>query len=400
MSRKWIAPRKWDTITLVGMAQSSQNLVPNIPADHGLFALGVSHDLAVMPREPDVCLEIHPRWMLDHENYSPKLLEWLKQPHPFPIFMAKRNEDMPASVRYPLEYLVETLIKHVQRGDGEVIRYFTSSFDYLIALALAYEPRRLEIVGYDMSSQTEYYYQREGAAFWMGVAAGRGVEVWIPKTCPMLRGRLYAYEGTQAITYDRLNELIEKMRPAMDRCEQEYEQGMAALQAKNTNGVEPSPEARQEYETLGSWRDMWFLWSGARQAAEQLRDDFNLGDIISRQEIEKHRAILQLELTKHMSRLNWYEGIVRDRKQRHLDNVNGELEQAFHRELVEAHEMQNRVRDTYFTHSGGMQFLNHLIKECDLQGAENFAPLLNILMVNMEAGDPMAENSGDDTIVH
>jgi len=66
---------------------------------------------------------------------------------------------------------------------------------YQMALALHEdEVDRIEIFGIELLGEGEYADQREAMSFWMGQAAGMGIEVWIPEECALLDAPLYAYE--------------------------------------------------------------------------------------------------------------------------------------------------------------------------------------------------------------
>lgn len=58
--------------------------------------------------------------------------------------------------------------------------YF-SSFDYMIALAIARGFKKIYCYGFDMEHGTEYSNQRQSAMYYLGVAQEKGIEVIIPK---------------------------------------------------------------------------------------------------------------------------------------------------------------------------------------------------------------------------
>ena len=378
-----ITPGRWDTIALLGMAPSTRVLSGQVPADTAAFGIGAAWVLEHAARPFDVCVEIHPRWMLEHPNYSPGLLDWLGKPRSGPLYTAQYEPDWPGSVVYPLDFMLSYFLGGVRKGD-EQARYFCSSFDYALALAILYAPKRIAIYGFDMATDTEYRYQREGGAFWMGVAAGRGIEIQLPENTKLLSGALYGYEGTRVVRYGRVERLMQDAARQRKNYRARFQRAAAKLSQANGNGA--ADEAA--HQRAGRLRDLFFLWDGARQAARELLKDVSIGDLLSRETIERQRTALQVGATNHASRLNWWEGVVHDRRVRYNDNQGSEPNRSiFLDELQQAHQLQGRVRDDYFTFSGGVQLLNHLIRESDLEAPEEFEVRLNITELDVVPKD-------------
>lgn len=138
-------------------------------------------------------------WRNPANRNDPGHYEWLQLPHSFPIYMMEAYPEVPNAVAYPLEAVVADLLPGLVRQDGkgneEVIRYFSSSVAYAIALAIHLGYQRIEIYGIEMDSNTEYEYQRPGVYFWTGLALGRGCQVVVHEQSQLFRGPLYGYEG-------------------------------------------------------------------------------------------------------------------------------------------------------------------------------------------------------------
>ena len=351
---------QYDTIALVGRAGSSRHLIPEIADDTAVFTIGVCHNLEEIPHI-EAMVEIHPLWLLDHPAYNKKMRKWLNEERDFPLYMMEAYPAIPGALRFPIEKVTEEYLSKNIRGD-EVNRYYTSSFDYLMGLALLHKPKKVINLGFDMATDTEYYYQREGAAFWLGIAAGLGVEVVVPNECPMLHSRMYAYEGTQGIRYDRLDALFKQSQEWLELSDKEFNKLNDTLPEGAKEN--PSPEEQKRYKALGRLRDDYFLKSGATQSLEQLRDEFTMGDLISRQEIERHKSGMAATYITWQSKLNFHEGIVKDRHNRMMNNPDVEM---LKEELIEGVKFQNKVRDEFFMYQGSVEILKHLIDECDLQ---------------------------------
>lgn len=155
----------------------------------------------------DLLLEIHPEdWFRRKElTSSEEYWAWLQQPHSFPIYMIEKHPLIPASVKYPLDEVNRALFGgkfHLRTG--EMIKFYSSSFSYLLALAIYQGFKRVELYGLEMATGTEYAYQYPGGAFMTGVAVGRGVEVVVPEQSMFCRARLYGYENVPYVDRDKV----------------------------------------------------------------------------------------------------------------------------------------------------------------------------------------------------
>lgn len=63
--------------------------------------------------------------------------------------------------------------------------YFTSSIDYMLALAIYIGADEIGLYGVDNCK--EYANQRPNTEYWLGVAEGRGIRVHMPEQCPLLK---------------------------------------------------------------------------------------------------------------------------------------------------------------------------------------------------------------------
>lgn len=132
----------------------------------------------------------------------------------FPIYMQEAHDDIPGSVKFPLDEIKERFLKgrlwrRTRDDDGNVtglkpFDYFTSSFAYMCSLALLEGFERILVFGFEMATDTEYRYQKGSTEFWLGVAAEMGVEVVLEEECQLLKGGKYAYEVSQMINRQEL----------------------------------------------------------------------------------------------------------------------------------------------------------------------------------------------------
>lgn len=178
------------TVAIVGFAATSREMAPYNKPGVDIWGLNEAYKYPWFKSEkPGAWFQLHPKWdfMRKNNRNDPKHWEWLQEEHPFPIFMFDRFLDVPASVRYPIEDAI-----------SKFGMYLTSSISYMIAAAILYEYQRIEIYGVEMSSDSEYYYQKPGAEYLLGFARGMGIEIGLPENCGLLRGNLYGYEDLRA----------------------------------------------------------------------------------------------------------------------------------------------------------------------------------------------------------
>lgn len=117
--------------------------------------------------------------------------KWLQEPHDFPIWMQEVDELVPASTEYPLAEIADYL--HCEPS------FFTSTMAYSIALGLYFQYSTIELYGVEVASSTEYQWQRDNLAYWVGFAQAwqnthRGT---FTRKCanPVFHRPLYGYEG-------------------------------------------------------------------------------------------------------------------------------------------------------------------------------------------------------------
>ena len=182
------------TAALVGMAPTSCSLAPFDDESCEIWGLNEAHSFPWMKRAN--------RWFQIHETaiwkrYIAKRdvrghADWLKKnPLDVPIYMQFWHELVPKSVGYPLHEVIEKYFRKFWRGDKNDIKYFTSTFAYMMGVALLEDFTRIEIYGFEMADDEEWRHQKACAEFWIGLAMGRDVEIYTPPGCQLLFSNLY-----------------------------------------------------------------------------------------------------------------------------------------------------------------------------------------------------------------
>lgn len=116
--------------------------------------------------------EMHDRslWERRGEEY----VEYLRTTE-VPIYMQKVEPDIPSSVEFPLQDAIEMV------GD-----YFNSSIAYMLALGIL-EGHDMDLWGVDNSPFEEWAFERPCNEYLIGIAKGRGLNVWVHPSSALLR---------------------------------------------------------------------------------------------------------------------------------------------------------------------------------------------------------------------
>lgn len=175
---------------------------------------------------------------------------WLNQNTKAVVFMQDAYEDVPASVRYPLDEICAELLPNLKRGDKQ-IRYFSSSVDYAIALAIYRGYRRIEIYGVEMATNTEYVGQRMGLGLWAGIAISKGIEVVIPQRSVLFKGLLYAYEGDIVINRQEFESSLNRLTDAAEQAKEKMLRAGAMAEAYAGNiSISETLEEKERWSKL------------------------------------------------------------------------------------------------------------------------------------------------------
>ena len=123
-------------------------------------------------------------------------------------------EDVPTAIRFPLERVMECF-------GGQ--SYFTCTFAYQIALALMEEYQEIGLFGVELAYGTERERTVEWAcvSYWLGVARGLGVRVWLPSGSRLLHHK-YLY----GLEYDEEKAYVEDYLALMETGDKARREGM------------------------------------------------------------------------------------------------------------------------------------------------------------------------------
>lgn len=174
-----LAPLK---VALIGTAPSSRMMAPFNDPSWTIWACSPGNQ-GVLPRV-DAWFEIHGTNLLWPENkhYGEPYIAWLKQ-QTFPVYMQDQVL-VPNATALPKEELVKEFGPY----------FFTSSFAWMMALAMKQGAKEIALFGIDMASKDEYILQRPGAYYFFIEGARRGIKMWAPYESDIMQPPgLYGY---------------------------------------------------------------------------------------------------------------------------------------------------------------------------------------------------------------
>jgi len=168
-------------IALIGTAPSSRMLAPYNDPSWKIWGCSPGN-MNQLPRF-DVWFELHSNLLWpEHESYGRPYIEWLKTVKS-PVFMQDQSL-VPNATVFPMADMVAEFGRD----------FFTSSFAWMMALAIKSGATEIALYGIDMASRDEYILQRPGFYFFRTEAQRRGIKVTAPHESDIMQSPpLYAY---------------------------------------------------------------------------------------------------------------------------------------------------------------------------------------------------------------
>lgn len=198
-------------IAIVGTAPSSRSLAPFSDPSWKIWGCSAGNQ-GMLPRV-DAWFEIHSNLLWpEHESFGRPYLEWLNQ-QTFPVYM-QDNTQVPRATPYPKDEIIAEFGRY----------FFTSSFAWMVALAIKQGAKEIGLWGVDMASRDEYILQRAGGHFFIQEAVRRGIVVHIPKESDLAQPpALYGFDDSTNFMRKlcaRERELKDRLSPMKQQREQ------------------------------------------------------------------------------------------------------------------------------------------------------------------------------------
>ncbi len=177
--------KKKEKVCLLGTA-STLAITPWNDKSYDIWACSpvITYDISKDKRF-DLLFELH-----DENYYGRKeVIDRLNEYKDGSILMKKKVKAIPASAVYPLEELQN----YFKEFNGK--RYHTNTISMMICLAIYEGYKEIKLLGVHMSSAEEYGSQRQACEYWIGIAEGKGIKVFIPSESEVCHcAYLYGYE--------------------------------------------------------------------------------------------------------------------------------------------------------------------------------------------------------------
>lgn len=171
-------------IAIIGTAPSSRTLAPFNDPSWKIWVCSAGNQGAV-PRV-DAWFEIHSNLLWpEHESFGRPYVKWLNE-QAFPVYM-QDNSLVPRAITFPKDELIAEFGRY----------FFTSSFSWMMALAIKLGAQEIGLWGVDMASRDEYILQRSGGHYFIQEAIRRGIKVTLPKESDLLQPPpLYGFDDS------------------------------------------------------------------------------------------------------------------------------------------------------------------------------------------------------------
>ena len=166
-------------VCIVGFAPGKEN-APYDDPDFEIWGCNEMH-MSEEVKRIDVLFELHDlEWIKEGKRWK-EHYPWLRNNKKIPVIMQKAFDDIPMSVAYPW--------KEIEEKFG---RYLTNTVAEQIALALLIGVKEIHLYGVNMATDTEFGSQKPSCEYFIGLARGMGVKVYVPPESDLLKS-FYIY---------------------------------------------------------------------------------------------------------------------------------------------------------------------------------------------------------------
>ncbi len=168
-------------IAIIGSAPDSCH---NAPYDDPSWEIWVLNGAIQDMHRWDAVFDLH-----EVDSMEPDYRNWLMKQEK-PVYLKAYTELKPDAVIFPKDDILESF-------PGS---YYTNTVSWLLAYAITQRPQAVGLWGINMAHDTEYGTQRPSVEYFLGVAAGLGIEVQIPVASDLLKSAgLYCYDDITPI---------------------------------------------------------------------------------------------------------------------------------------------------------------------------------------------------------
>jgi len=302
-----------DTVAIVGSHPATSKLFDFSRQDCDVWVFNEAAQKEFTQNRADAVFQMHAPviWRNPANRNDPGHYNWITSGNTPAIYMQERYPEVPKSEQYPRDNIRQKLLKNFNGGQ----EYYTSSPAYALALAIYMGYRKIEIYGVEMETDTEYRFQRDGIALWIGIAIGRGIEVKL-NSKQLLIAPLYGYEGDVKLEYgyfvNRITELEESAKSSLADYNAERELMNADLDKFIDTKIDSDAVVKSIQKAIEK-AGTFGMADGARQEdlrykkkADVMREAAGGEFVFVRQEFEQAGMALMKEREKQMAVINTF----------------------------------------------------------------------------------------------
>lgn len=205
-----VPPRK--KVAIIGFTESKSLA----PWDDPTFEKWICNNLHLfVPDKWQRCYDLHDDKTITSDA---RHVQFLQTNTEKPVVVWDPRPEWPASVPFPKRQVIETF--------G---RYFTNSISWMIAHAIMENAEEIHIYGVDMAQTSEYGSQRPSCEYFLGLAVGLGIKVYVPPTSDLLKvTAMYGLEDDSAF-YAKAVEREAVLAAKMQELQQQLNNGQLQL---------------------------------------------------------------------------------------------------------------------------------------------------------------------------
>ena len=202
-------PRIGNKVAIIGCAETTKDRAAKLFKQPGWEFWGINTLHKTFPTLWKGDKPPATRWFQVHkyeraidEKHDYDHWNWTKRQKHFPIYMLGPNQNGNLNFdnkaeegRNPFKE-VQMAVPYPRKEVTEAFGYyFTNSISWMLALAIYEGFPEIHMYGIEMALSGEYGYQRPSVEYFVGIARGMGLKVYLPERCDLLKTTvLYGYE--------------------------------------------------------------------------------------------------------------------------------------------------------------------------------------------------------------
>jgi len=202
-------------LAIVGAEPRTRGNAPYDDSSYDIWAVSNWANAEWMKRCTAV-IEVHKSEVYTNHSYDPNYWSFLQETE-LPVYMQTKDKLIKNSIEYPLEDILGEL--GVLKINGRAPQMLNSSISYAIGLAIWLGYGEIDIYGVEMTNSSEYRSQQPAFTFWVGFAAGLGIDININCTEGLFIQPLYGYEDM--LNTEKLHKLMDGMKQQLEDKEKE-----------------------------------------------------------------------------------------------------------------------------------------------------------------------------------